>query len=380
MFVLLFIASIIAAIMLHEAGHFATAKLFGMKAERFFLGFGPTLWSTQRGETEYGVKAIPAGGFVKIVGMTPWEPTDPADDGRLFHQQPAWQRAIVLVAGSVTHVVLAVVLLFSALAFVGLPGDPTTAIEAVAPDSPASAAGLQPGDEVVAIDGQATASFEQVRAAVEPRAGQEVNLEVLRDGERVTLTAVLDVPHPTEEGAGYLGVVPRRPPEPLGVGEGLRETFTGDLSIGRLTSLTVDGLLQVFSPSALSEFFGSVSDEGPRDPETITSLVGVGQAVNALGGQGDVFAVLAVLAQLNVVLALLNMLPLPPLDGGHLAVLVVEESVDRVRRIRGRPESKWRINPAVITPVALLVIAFFVVLSVTAIYVDITRPISDLLQ
>ena len=120
-YVVLFIVTIVAVIMFHEFGHFATAKLFGMKAERFFLGFGPTLWSTKRGETEYGVKAFPAGGFVKIAGMTPWEPADPADDGRWFWQQAAWKRAIVLVSGSFTHFLVAFLLIASALAFVGLP-------------------------------------------------------------------------------------------------------------------------------------------------------------------------------------------------------------------------------------------------------------------
>src|SRR3712207_1986431 len=116
MFVALFVILLVFAIMLHEFGHFATAKLFGMKVDKFFLGFGPTLWSFQRGETEYGVKALPAGGFVRIVGMNAAEEIDPADAGRTFHEQSAWKRAIVLVAGSFTHFVLAAVLVFSALA------------------------------------------------------------------------------------------------------------------------------------------------------------------------------------------------------------------------------------------------------------------------
>src|SRR3712207_9567628 len=103
MYVTIFIVTIVLVIMFHEFGHFATAKLFGMKAEKFFLGFGPTLWSVRRGETEYGVKAIPAGGFVKIAGMTRFEDADPADKGRLFYEQAAWKRILVLVAGSATH-------------------------------------------------------------------------------------------------------------------------------------------------------------------------------------------------------------------------------------------------------------------------------------
>src|SRR3954449_13377195 len=109
------IVVLLASIMLHEAGHFLTAKHYGMKATRFFLGFGPTLWSTHRGETEYGVKAIPAGGFVKIIGMTPLEEIEPGDEDRVFYKQPARQRAVVLSAGSAVHIVLAILIIFGYL-------------------------------------------------------------------------------------------------------------------------------------------------------------------------------------------------------------------------------------------------------------------------
>lgn len=380
MFVAIFIVAIIVAVMVHEAGHFATAKLFGMKAEKFFFGFGPTLWSTRRGETEYGVKGIPAGGFVKIAGMTPWEPADTADEGRLFYQQPGWQRAIVLVSGAATHFVMAALLLFAALAFVGLPTELTNEVAVTTPESPAERAGLEPADRVVAVDGAPTDDFDDVRDAIAPRLGDTVVLTVERAGERRDVEVVLDVPHPEEREAGFLGVAPVLRDVPLGVWDGAKGVVTGDFSLGRLTGLTLQGLGQVFSLEGLSTFFSSVDDEGPRRADGPVSLVGVGQAVNALGTQGDVFAVLALLAQLNVVLGILNLLPLPPLDGGHLAVLAVEESVHGVRRLRGHRGSRWRLNPAVVTPVALAVIAFFVVLSLTALYVDLTKPASELFQ
>src|SRR3712207_6579964 len=138
MYVTIFIVTIVLVIMFHEFGHFATAKLFGMKCEKFFLGFGPTLWSVRKGETEYGVKAIPAGGFVKIIGMSAYEEVDPADADRTFYSKPAWQRAIVLAAGSATHFIVAVALLFAALAFIGLPTDEVTSvIDRIVPNSPA---------------------------------------------------------------------------------------------------------------------------------------------------------------------------------------------------------------------------------------------------
>lgn len=387
MFIALFVVVIVGAIMLHEFGHFVTAKAFGMKVTQFFIGFGPTVWSTRRGETEYGVKGIPAGGFVKIVGMTPWEKTDPVEDGRLFYQQAAWKRLIVLTAGSATHLVLAVVVLFAGLAFIGLGGGQTTnEVAAVTAGSPALAAGLEPGDVIVAVDGQATPTFEEVRDAVEGRFGDTVTLTVRRGNSELSLEATLDVPHPDGErrGVGFLGVSPRTEDRPLGIVDGARATFSGPLSLGAITGATMDGLAQVFSLDGLSRFFGSVGSDGPRDADSITSLVGAAQVVDAFGDQGEFFAVLLVLAQLNLVLGILNMLPLPPLDGGHVAVMAIEEAVNGVRRLRdparaaARP--KFHLNPNVVTPIALAVILFFVVLSTTAVYVDLTSPASQLVQ
>ena len=392
MFVAIFVFTIVFSIALHELGHFVTAKAFGMKAERYFIGFGPTVWSRHVGETEYGLKAIPAGGFVKIAGMTPWEEVDPADDGRLFYQQKPWKRVIVLSAGSATHLVLAFLLLIAGLAFVGLPMS-TNEVAMVVEDSPGAAAGLEPGDVIVAVDGQAVDGFAPVRDIVEGAAGETLALEVLRDGETITTEAVLDAAHPDPEraGAGFLGVAPEGAVEPLGLVDGTRTAFSPSASVeitGRdysmwfMTRATVDGLTRIFSLDGLTSFCGSVAGDEPRPAESATSLVGAGQIVNELGNQGDVFAVLVVLAQLNLVLGLLNMLPLPPLDGGHVAVLAVEESVEGVRKLRkdGRSRPKFRLNPSVVTPIALAVIAFFVVLTGTALYLDITQPASQLVQ
>ena len=162
--VAIFIVALLGSIMLHEAGHFATAKMFGMKATQFFVGFGRTIWSRRKGETEYGVKAIPAGGFVKIVGMTDLENVDPADEQRAFRKKPGWQRIIVLAAGSFMHFVLAFVLLFIVAAGIGLEtGSAGTKVGAVEscvpanvnegcvkgdPKSPATQAGVQVGDKI----------------------------------------------------------------------------------------------------------------------------------------------------------------------------------------------------------------------------------------
>ena len=382
MFVAIFALSLAFAIMFHEFGHYATAKLFGMKVEKFFLGFGPTLWSFHRGETEYGVKAIPAGGFVKIIGMSPAEEVDPADRGRTFYEQSAWKRIIVLSAGSFTHFILAAALIFSALAFIGLPNPDVpakTTLDVVLADSPAGDAGIKPGDRIVAIDGRPVTDFEQVRDYVEPRAGEEVELTLARGGAQRTVTVALEEQERDGVTSGFLGVGPTPIIERVPPGEAISRTMTGDFSIFAIAKQNLAGLGTALSPSALAEWFGEVDDPGPRSADGPVSLVGVGQTVNALGAAGDIFNVLFLLALLNITLGTLNMLPLPPLDGGHLAVLLIEEAVNGFRRLRGKAGG-WRLDPSIITPVALAVIVFFVVLSVTALYVDIVKPASSLLE
>ncbi|MGI8574709.1 MAG: M50 family metallopeptidase [Egibacteraceae bacterium] len=390
MFVLIFVVVIAGAIMLHEAGHFATAKLFGMKAERFFLGFGPTLWSFRRGETEYGVKAIPAGGFVKISGMNKFEEVDPADEHRAFYTQPAWQRVVVLSAGSVTHFVLAGILIFAALAFFAVPklqdgapvySDPDTRIGIVLPDTPAARAGLRQGDLVTAIDGQQVETFDDLVAAVTPRGGEQVTLEIRRDGATRTLQAELAATNPDGERRGYLGVGPQAELqyEQRSLAQAAGAVVVGEYSLPTQTLRALGGLASAFSPSSLQSWLGQADQAEERSADGPISLVGAGQVVNALGRMGEFSSILLLLAQLNIVLGALNMLPLPPLDGGHVAVLGIEEAVNGVRRRRGQ-EPNWQADPRAVTPVALAVLLFFAALSLTAIYIDIVNPASNLLQ
>ncbi|HUH08363.1 MAG TPA: site-2 protease family protein [Egibacteraceae bacterium] len=380
MYVALFVVSLIVVIMFHEFGHYITAKAFGMKVEKFFLGFGPTLWSFRKGETEYGVKGIPAGGFVKISGMSEHEEVPPEDRSRAFYTQPAWQRFIVLVSGSVTHFILAFALMFAALAFVGLPTG-TSQVSQVVDDSPAAAAGLQPDDEILSIAGVPTEDFDAVSAAVNDRPGETVQVEVLRDGRRLTLTSTIADTKPTGEPGGFLGVGPVVSDVPMSVGAAARGVFVGDYSVPRLTQLTMGGVVQALSPTGLGQWLGQLEEDAPRDPEAggVISLVGAGQIFSAFGASGDLFALLVLLVALNIIFGVLNMAPLPPLDGGHVAVLLIEQGVNGVRRVRGRPAT-WRLDPAVITPIAIAVVLFFVILNVIALYLDITKPLGDLLQ
>ena len=192
--------ALLFSVMLHEAGHFFTAKRFGMKATQFFVGFGPTLWSLRKGETEYGVKAIPAGGFVKIVGMTELEEVDPADEPRAFCRQPGWQRTIVLAAGSFMHFVLAFVLLFALAVGIGLasagtsttvgaidtcvPSSLTAVCKASNPASPAKKAASAPGDKIIAVDGEPVHNWTQMGKAIRSQPGAPVAVTVQRGGKQ----------------------------------------------------------------------------------------------------------------------------------------------------------------------------------------------------
>lgn len=389
MFVAIFVAAIALIILIHEFGHFVTARMFGMKAEKFFIGFGPTLWSTQRGETEYGVKWLPLGGFVKIVGMSPYEDFDEADRDRAYFSKPGWQRAIVICAGSITHFVIAALLLFVALATIGRPPAPdeltaTNEIREVQPGDPADEAGLEPGEEIVAIDGERTPDFEALVERISPRPGETMVLTV-RDGDETREVTVTLAQHPDDPDRGYLGFVPSGPPEeafepqPMGVGAALAATVTDPFySIQSVTGLSIGGIAEALSPQGLAEWFGSFDDE-ERDAQGVISLVGAGQIVSELGNQGQIFGILFMLVQLNIVLGTLNMLPLPPLDGGHFAVVLVEGGVNGVRRLRGRTETYF-VDPARLTPIALLVILFFGTIMISALYLDLVQPASELVN
>src|SRR5207249_1984736 len=157
--ILVFVVAILAVVLIHESGHFFTAKAFGIKVEEFFVGFGPRLWSTRRGETEYGVKAFPLGGYVRIAGMNPFQEPPAEERDRTFGAKPIWQRVLVILAGPATHFVMAVVFLFVFFAILGAPTPTKTLVESVQPTlegspSPASVAGLRVGDQIVALDGQ----------------------------------------------------------------------------------------------------------------------------------------------------------------------------------------------------------------------------------
>ncbi|MDP9433084.1 MAG: site-2 protease family protein [Actinomycetota bacterium] len=384
-----FVLALLLSVMIHEAGHFATARAFGMKATEFFCGFGPKVFSFRRGETEYGLKAIPAGGYVKIVGMTSLEETDPADEDRLFYKQPAWQRAIVLAAGSVMHFVIGFLLLFAVLVGLGqsvatttvatiaecVPATPAADCPAGA-ESPAKAAGLQPGDRVVSFQGQPVRSWERLVEQIRAMPAGPVELVVERDGRQRTLRPEivlaerpsLDDPGRTER-VGQLGVSPELGRERDGVVEGLGNAADG---FGTMISATFKGLAQI--PEKMLEVFSP--DRGIDSP---TSVVGIGRISGDVASaetdwQSKLSVFLLIMASLNVFVGIFNLLPLLPLDGGHLAVLIFEQARFGVYRLLGRP-SPGRVNLMRLMPLAYVVIVLFVGLSLTLVAADIVNPI-----
>jgi membrane-associated protease RseP (regulator of RpoE activity) len=381
-----FVVVIVGSIMVHEAGHFSTARWFGMKAERFFFGFGPTLWSVRRGETEYGVKAIPAGGFVKIAGMNRYEEIDPADESRAFHAKPAWQRAIVLVAGSFTHFVLAAVLLFVAMGFFELPrlqdGAPVGSNEVteVVEGSPADEAGLARWDRIIAIDGVEITTFDEMREAVAARGGRQVDLTFRRDGSTRTVSVTLDTTEVDGDQVGFIGVASNQVAyQTWSLPAAASGVWVGEYSLLTQVERSVVGIAQVFRPDSLARWLSQADGETPRTADGPVSLVGAGQAASALASIGAFSSVIVLLAQLQIIIGALNLLPLPPFDGGHLAVLAVESGVNAVRRRRGMA-TDWQIDPQALMPLTLAVLLLFGLVALTAIYVDIVNPISEMIR
>ncbi|HEY7145377.1 MAG TPA: site-2 protease family protein [Streptosporangiaceae bacterium] len=388
--VIIFVLALLVSIMLHELGHFLTAKKFGMKVTQFFVGFGQTLWSTVRGETEYGVKAIPAGGFVKITGMTRLDEVDPADEPRSFRRQPGWQRAIVLVAGSFMHFVLALFLLFVLAVGLGLENDNTTAIGTVDKCVPASAkalskqscagslgtspaqlAGLKPGDKVISIGGTHVTNWTKLGKVIrDQKAGQPVPVVIQRDGRQQTLT-ITPASVPGRSG-GYLGIGNAAIFQRVGP---VRAVSYAGSAFGQVLTESATGLSKL--PAAVPDLFAK--DRAKTAAGQIGSVVGAGdtagQVVAAdIGWQAKVAFILAIVISLNIFVGAFNLLPLLPLDGGHLAVVIYERIRAWLARLRGKPDPGL-VDMQRLIPVSVGVFALLVGFGLLLIMADIFNPV-----
>ncbi|GAA4662158.1 site-2 protease family protein [Amycolatopsis dongchuanensis] len=394
--VVLFALGICVSVALHEAGHMVTAKAFGMKVRRYFIGFGPKVFSFRRGETEYGLKWIPLGGFCDIAGMTALDEVTPDEAPRAMWRFKTWKRTVVLAAGSVTHFILGFVVLYLMAVTMGLPnatGKPqiSTVSECVrnaqtdeefahpncqpGDPAPAKQGGLLPGDVVRAVNGKSTPTYIDVTAAIQQLSGP-ATFEVERDGRTVPLTIdVVQVDRPVQDAQGTEKIVK--------VGS-LGVTFANNFTYNPVTgfagagSFTADMFVQTWGrllefperiPAVVHSIFG-----GERDPNTPVSVVGASRIGGEAVEQGLWPLFLLLLASLNFFVGVFNLLPLLPLDGGHIAVTWYERVRDWVRKLAGKaaggPVDYTKLSA--ITMVLVFIGGAVTLLTVTA---DIVNPI-----
>ena len=387
--VIIFVVALLVSVMLHETGHFVVAKRFGMKVTRYFVGFGPTLWSTWRGETEYGIKVLPFGGFVKIVGMHSLDdPDDPDDEARAFRSHPAWQRILVLLAGSAMHFLLALILVFGLALTVGIAYGNTQVgtLSSCVPvslnaydngsctgshvPSPAKVAGLRLGDVVTAVDGHPVTNFNQLTDEIRPLpAGTPVTITVRRDSKLVNLhTKVAHIPGRSGSylGVAYSGYV-FQIPSPLGAVEYSGTTF-GQVLVG-----SAQAAAQL--PGELHNLFSK-----NRSKTGVVGVVGAAEitgdeVASNQGWQYKVTDVLLIIASLNVFVGAFNLLPLLPLDGGHIAAIVYERIRAWFARLRGRPDPGL-VNMDKLVPVSFSLFLIVAVFSVVLVLADIINPVN----
>ncbi len=393
--ILAFVIALLTSVMIHEAGHYLTAKRFGMKVTEFFLGFGARIWSFRRGETEFGIKAIPAGGYCKIVGMSPREEVAVEDRDRRFLSGTVPQRLIVLGAGSFLHFVLGFVLVLFLFSGIGTLRALST-IEEVVPcvlaegesecsatseRSPAALAGILAGDEILSVrkvgevSPDATMKWGEIVAEIRAAANEERIFTIDRNGEVIELTLRVAERVRDGESWGVIGVINDFGQVRSSIPEGFSEsaTFVKDVVIGSAEALVK---LPTLIPALIEQTFGGAE----RDPEGLVGIVGVarttGEATSSdrLDMNDKVTFFIIMVAGLNVFVGVFNLLPILPLDGGHMAVAIADGIKRTSARIR-KKEMPEPIDVERLTPITLIVVAIMLSLTVLLLIADIVNPV-----
>ena len=386
--ILAFIVALLTSVMIHEAGHYLTAKRFGMKVTEFFLGFGKRLWSTKRGETEFGIKAIPAGGYCRIVGMSASEELPEVDSPRAFYKASAPKRLIVLGSGSFLHFLLGYLLIFTIFFGVGTAAL-TSTVDRVVPcispsgaactsqstPSPARAAGILPGDRFIAINGYGINDWNTDINVVRNSPGKTNIFAVDRNGERIDI-AITSVPYKVNgKTIGMIGVINKIGMARSSLGTSIhhsallsKELFTGSLaSLWQLPSKV---------PALVRQTFGGEN----RDPAGLVGVIGVAEASAQTAGNASlawnerIATFLLIIASLNIFVGIFNLLPLLPLDGGHMAIATIDGLRNTLARIRKRPNPR-PIDVESLTPLTLVVFVFLAGLSLLLLAADIFNPV-----
>ncbi|MFS4109563.1 M50 family metallopeptidase [Streptomyces sp. PD-S100-1] len=422
--IVVFVIGLLFSIAWHELGHLSTAKLFGIRVPQYMVGFGPTIFSRKKGETEYGIKAIPFGGYIRMIGMfppgddgriaarstSPWrgmiedarsaafEELQPGDDKRLFYTRAPWKRVIVMFAGPFMNLILAVALFLTVLMGFGI-SQQTTAVSSVSQcviaqsenrdtckagdaPSPAAAAGLKAGDRIVSFNGVRTDDWNRLSDLIRANPGKDVPIVVERGGQDVTLHARIatnqvakkDSSGRIVEGqyvsAGFLGFSAATGVVRQDFGESV--TWMGD----RLGE-AVDSIASL--PGKIPALWDAAFDGAPRQPDSPMGVVGAARV------GGEIFTLdipptqqlamaLMLVAGFNLSLFLFNMLPLLPLDGGHIAGALWEALRRNVARVLRRPDP-GPFDVAKLMPVAYVVASVFICFTALVLIADVVNPV-----
>jgi membrane-associated protease RseP (regulator of RpoE activity) len=378
----LVIFAIIFIVMAHEFGHFITAKRAGMKVTDFFVGFGPVIWSTTIGETRYGVRAILAGGYVKVPGMT-WTEEIPADEERRTYRSASYPRKVLFAsAGSLMHVLMALILAWAAITFVGLPSTSHVGVGDFTKwqghtENVAQRAGLKIGDQIVAIDGTAITSDNQLINVVSHDAGKNLTILIQRAGHDLTVHATpvngttIDVDGKPLANHGYLGVGI----ENFGARGTWYAAIPGSVTeVGSLIGAGALAIVHVFSPGEFDSLFHQVASPAaavnPHNEQTRPdSIVGVVRLAvqSTQNGAGQL---LIILAAVNIFVGMLNMIPMLPLDGGYVGIATYE----RLRSKRGR---RYEADINKMVPFVYAFMGVLLVLFACTLFLDIAHPIAN---
>jgi membrane-associated protease RseP (regulator of RpoE activity) len=371
--ILAFAVALLLSVMIHEFGHYITAKRFDMKVSEFFLGFGKRLWSFRRGETEFGIKAIPAGGYCRIEGMTPRDQMLAGEEGRAFFTASALRKLIVLGAGSFAHFIIGFILIFSIFFGVGFSALMPT-VAKISPNSAAASSGFQVGDEILSIDGVEVKDWAKDSLKIAQSQGKQLSFSIKRKTEKITITAA-----PTyfaAEKRYRLGIVTKVGNKREGFIQAAKDTTS---SSGVLIRESVKSLIAL--PTKIPQLIRQTFGNEKRDPNGLVGIVGAarvsGDAVSSakLSNTERVGTFIFLIASLNIFVGLFNLLPLLPLDGGHMAVAIADEIRALFARIRGKARPVG-IDVNVLTPITMGVFAVLAVLTVILLVADIFNPVS----
>ena len=372
---LAFVVALLLSVMVHEFGHFVTARRYGMWVSEFFVGFGKRIWSVQRGETEFGVKAIPAGGYCRIEGMSPNDAMPEGEEDRAFYKASSGKKLIVLGAGSFLHFVLGYLLLFVLFAGVGT-NQVLPIIGEVVSNSAAQSAGIQVGDEVISINGVEVTTWYKDVDAIRNSQGKELTLGLLRDGQNITITATPRLTDIDGTERYVLGIVNITGLKRSGVIESASNSFKVTKSF---LSESVKSLAKL--PEKIPALWGATVRGEERDANGLVGVVGVarvsGEAVGSdkLTPMERLATFLLIVASLNIFVGIFNLLPILPLDGGHMAVAIADEIRAFLARLRGRPRPA-PIDVTVLTPITMVVFVVLACLTLLLLVADVINPVT----